>query len=486
MKNNFIICLLTVAALAFSSCKKLLTETPYSFLSPSNYYQTGTDAQTALNGALSVLQGQNYYSRAIYEITELPSDLMYPSSGNQARADLSALTYQSTNSEITVWWQNCYQMIKNANDIIANVPHIDMDTNYRNNILGNAYFLRAIGYFDLVRSFGDVPLLTKPILSPSDTSLFPHRTPAALVYQQIVSDLKFAEANCFPENVIGTNVGNARQPATYKGMVSNGAASAMLAKVYLQRSSTSFADPADNQNALTECNKVINSGVYKLISVYSNLFNPDTKNSSEHIFSVQFGLPPNTGNIVVRMMLPSSLGGAGSFLAQTSFATTAYSSADTMRSSWNIFKLNSTKYYFYKYRDNQWVANSNNSRCNWNIIRYADVLLMQSEAMNNIDPNNPAKFAGIDSVKSRAKIPSAKFLNFTNTPTQANFVDSLVVERARELCAEGHRRWDLIRLGRYAAAMSKVGITVDNDHLLFPIPYTEMQSNSNLTQNHGW
>ena len=486
MKKNIIIFSVAIGTLFFFSCKKYLQETPYSFLSPTNYYQTGTDAQTALIGVFSIMQAQNYYSRAVYEISELPTDLLYPSSGNQPRADLSALTYQSTNTEITVWWQNCYQMIKNANDLIANVPHIDMDTTYRNNIIGNAKFLRAVGYFDLVRSFGDVPLITTPITSPSDTLLYPHRTPAAIVYQQIIADLKYAELNCFAENIIGTNTGNSRQPATFKGMASSGAASALLARVYLQRSSTSFADAADNQNALAECNTVINSGLYKLIPVYGNLFNPDTKNGPEHIFSIQFGLPPNTGNILVRMMLPSALGGAGSFLAQTAFATNGYFKSDTTRLNWNIYKSSTTKYYFYKYRDNQWVANSNNSRCNWNLIRYADVLLMQSEAINNIDPTNPAKFAGVDSVRSRAKIPSSAFLNMTNTPTQANFVDSLLAERARELCDEGHRRWDLIRMNRYAQTMSKLGITVDANHLLFPIPYTEMQANPNLVQNPGW
>ena len=74
----------------------------------------------------------------------------------------------------------------------------------------------------------------------------------------------------------------------------------------------------------------------------------------------------------------------------------------------------------------------------------------------------------------------------TNTPTQANFIDSLLAERARELCDEGHRRWDLIRMNRYAQTMSKLGITVDANHLLFPIPYTEMQANPNLVQNPGW
>lgn len=487
MKKNIIIILTALLPIAIvSSCKKFLEEKPYSFLSPTNYYQTGTDAQTALNGTLSVLQSQNYYSRAVYEISELPSDLMYPSAGNQARADLSALTYQTTNSEITVWWQSCYQLIKNANDVIANVPRIDMDSSFKYNIIGNARFLRAIGYFDLVRSFGNVPLITSPITNPKDSMLYPNRTAAAQVYQQIIADLQYAEINCFPESVIGTNGGNARQPSTYKGMVSSGAASSMLARVYLQRSSTAFADPNDNQNALAECNKVIASGQYKLVSTYSSLFNPDTKNGPEHIFSVQFGLPPNTGNIVVRMFLPSTLGGAGSFLAQTTFATTGYSKQDTMRSNWNIYKQSSTKYYFYKYRDNLWTANSNNSRCNWNIIRYADILMMQSEAMNNIDPTNKAKFAGIDSVRSRAKLPASTLLTFTNTPTKENFVDSLVAERARELCAEGHRRWDLIRLKRYAQAMTKVGVSLDTNHYLFPIPYTEWQTNSNLTQNPGW
>lgn len=486
MKKNTIILSLGIATMLFASCKKYLQETPYSFLSPSNYYQTGADAQTALMGVFSVMQAQNYYSRAVYEISELSGDEMYPSAGNQARADLSYMTYNASNTEITVWWQNCYQMIKNANDVIANVPKTDMDTVFRNNILGNAHFLRAVGYFDLVRSFSGVPLITTPITSPTDTLLYPHRAPAATVYQQIIADLKFAEANCFSETVIGTNGGTTRQPATFKGMVSTGAASSLLARVYLQRASTTFADPSDNQNALAECNKVISSGTYKLVPSYSSLFNPDTKNGPEHIFSVQFGLAPNTGNIVVRMMLPSALGGAGSFLAQTNFASTAYSSPqDTMRKNWNIYKSSATKYYFYKYRDNQWVANSNNSRVNWIILRYADVLLMQSEAMNNIDPTNPAKFAGIDSVRSRAKIPASQFLNFANTPTQGNFVDSLLADRGRELCAEGHRRWDLIRLGRYKQYMAAVNVTVDDDHFLFPIPYTEMQSNPNLVQNKG-
>jgi hypothetical protein len=121
------------------------------------------------------------------------------------------------------------------------------------------------------------------------------------------------------------------------------------------------------------------------------------------------------------------------------------------------------------------------------VLRYADVLLMQSEALNNIDPTDITKFNGVNMVRARAGLKdSTQQLNITNTPTSDAFVDSLVKDRARELCVEGERRWDLIRLGRFQQVMSGLGITIDNNHLLFPIPQSEIQVNPNLTQNPGF
>jgi len=469
------------------SCKKFLEEKPQSFLTPDNFYQTAADATAALNGVFSGLEAQAYYGRTVWIISENSADLLYPSGGNSDRTSLYQNNYTSTNGEIANWWNSSYKMIKGANDVIAHVPGIKMDVTAQNNILGNAYFLRAMAYFDLVRSFGDLPLIIKPVVGSTDTTLYAHRSPASKVYQQIISDLQFAEANCLAENKIAS--GN-------KGLVSTGAASAMLARVYLTRAATSFADPADNQNALTECNKVIGYPYYTLLTNYQDIFDCAKKYGPEHIFCVQFALPPATGNITLRMFTPSALGGSASFFCQNNFFNNGYTSADSIRRNWNIANKAksitngatvSTTPFFYKYRDSLWTNQSNNSRVNWIVLRLADVYMMQSEAMNNINPADPAKFDGLNKVRARAGLTDpTQQLNITNTPTSAAFVDSLVADRARELCVEGERRWDLIRLGRFKQRMATLGITIDDNHLLFPIPQSEVQVNKNLVQNPGF
>ncbi len=226
------------------------------------------------------------------------------------------LQYTATNPEITNWWQNSYKLISRANDVIAHVPSINMDVTSRNNIVGNAYFLRAMAYFDLVRSFGDVPLLAAPDHQPFGQQSVP---PAAHRLQRYTS-------RSFP-------ISNMRKPIVFpnprslppiKGWCLPGAASAMLARVYLQRASSAYADPADNQNALNECNTVINSGVYSLMPVYSDVFNWSKKyypTQTEVIFAVQFGANGSgtTQNITCRMFSPSGLGGSGSFVAKYQF-----------------------------------------------------------------------------------------------------------------------------------------------------------------------
>ena len=484
--KKYILLFSAAGTLLLGACKKQLTETPYSFLTPTNYYKNAQDAQTALNGAFSALQPQTYYQRTIYIMTECPADCLQPLlTQNQERIDMYKIQYNAANPEITNWWQNSYKLISRVNDVIANVQPIAMDAATKNNILGNACFLRGMAYFDLVRSFGDVPLLLKPVVSLTDTALFPHRSPSAAVYQQVISDLQFAETNCLSEpNIAAAN----------KGQVSSGAASAMLARVYLQRAGTPYADPSDNQHALDECNKVISSKTYSLDPVYGDVFNCDNKyypKQPEVIFAVQFGDNSSSTmqNITCRMFSPSALGGSGSFLCNTNFFNNGYPAYDTVRRNWNIAnKVGATSVtpFIYKYRDAQWKAGSNNSRVNWIVLRYADVLLMQSEAMNNLNAADPNKFNGINQVLTRAKVPATNQYSFANVVTQSNFVDTLVKERARELCIEGHRRWDLIRLGRYKQIEAGLGFTIQDYQFLLPIPQTELDANPNLHQNTGY
>ncbi|AEW00439.1 hypothetical protein A4D02_24225 [Niastella koreensis] len=471
-----------------ASCKKELKEKPYSFLTPDNYYTNATDAQTAVNGIFNVLQQQPSYQRTVWLIGELPADNLMPiPTTTSERLELSNFNWTPGNGEILNWWQTSYQAISRANDVILYVPAIKMDTTLRNHLVGNARFLRALCYFDLVRNFGDIPLLLRPILTASDTLLFPSRTAASEVYKAIINDLKFAETNCFAESKI------TKTYSTLKGMASSGAAATLLAKVYLQRGSTTFADAQDNQNALAELNKVIASKEYSLFPNYSDVFDNAKKNGTEHIFSIQFG-PGNNGagsNIILRMLYPSNLGGAGPFVADSNFFKTGYSADDIIRRKWNMADTVGTQRvwppFIYKYRDPAYASGSNNSNVNWIVLRYADVLLMQSEALNNIDATDITKFNGVNAIRARAGLTVASQLNFTNTVSQNDFIDSLVKDRARELFVEGHRKYDLIRLKRYKQVMAASrGITVPDYRFLLPIPQTERDVNKNLSQNDGY
>jgi hypothetical protein len=478
---KLIILLLSVflPGILFTSCKKALTETPHSFLTPDNYYKTAADATSALNGAFSPLQAQTYYQRTVYIISEVSGDAFYPNPISGDRGDLYMGTYTGTNGEVTNWWTNSYKLIKNANDVITYVPGINMDTLQRNNIVGNARFLRGMAYFDLVRSYGAVPLLLQVINTISDPALYLPRTSPDSVYRQVIGDLQYAEANCFHTKQV-----------TSLGMISSEAASSMLARVYLQRAGTSFADPADNQNALNECNKVIaystaNSSALGLVKNYATIFDVTQKSAAaqEVIFSVEFGAAPNAVNLTNRMFDPTSMGGYGSFIALDSYYN-SFSAADSIRRRVAVGTVNGGYHWVSKYRD-PGVSAGASGRNNWILLRYADVLLMQSEAMNAVTPADPTKFNGINQVRTRAGL-TGQLLNFTNTATQGDFIDTLANERKWELGVEGQRRWDLIRLKKYQSIKLAQGYTIDDNHLLLPIPQSELDLNPNLKQNPGY
>jgi hypothetical protein len=474
--------LMAAAIVTFSltSCKKFLTEQPYSFLTPTNFYKNQGDAVAALNGVFSTMQPQSFYQRTVFIVSDNASDLMYAAPGSSTdRNSLTNHTFAAVNGEIGNWYINDYKMIKNANDVIKYVPLISMDPVERANIVGNARFLRALGYFNLVTAFGQVPLITEPVTA-SSPDLYPKKASIAALYDQIIADLQYAEANCYAEkNIVAGN----------KGRVSSGAASGMLAKVLLTRAKSGAAKATDSQDALAECNKVINDASYSLLTNYASIFSSDNKYNKEIVFAVRFGTAPNVGNIILRMYYPTVLGGYGSFFAQNNFFNNGFPDGDRdVRKTYSISNqavdnkgvTQTVTPFIYKFRDSQWKQD-NNSRSDWFVLRLAEIYLLQSEAMHNINPADPAKFDGINIVRARAglSLPTDQ-LNMINTPTPDAFIDALLAERARELCGEGQRRWDLLRLGRLKAAMAKVSVTVDDNHLLFPIPQSEQDANPNF------
>jgi len=476
------ILLLLAAVLTLGSCKKFLTEEPGSFLTPDNFYQTEKDAVAALNGVFSTLQPQTFYQRTVYTVSDNASDLMYAGPGAADRNSLNDHTFTNVNGEISNWYVNNYKLIKNANEVITYVPPISMDEAKKNNILGNARFLRAMGYFNLLTAFGEVPLILAPVTA-TDPNLYPKKATLAALYEQIIIDLKYAETNCYAEKAIA---------GADKGRVSSGAASGLLAKVLLTRAKSAAAQPNDSQDALAACNKVIgDTGSYGLQPTYSDIFSSDNKYNKEVVFAVRFGEAPNASNITLRMFYPVVLGGYGSFNASNYFFNNGFpAGARDIRKTYSVANtaadrktgvVQNVTPFIYKFRDSKWPGDNNNSRTDWYVLRLAELYLLQSEAMNNINPADPNKFNGINTVRTRAglTLPADQF-NLVNTPSADAFVTVLLQERARELCGEGQRRWDLLRLGRLKTAMATVGVTVDDNHLLFPIPLSETDVNPNL------
>lgn len=476
MKKNLL--LLSLLGLSLGSCKSFLEETPYDFVASDTFYKSEGDLVAGLNGAYGALLPQLYFGRTAWQITELPGDYLRVGSSTDERAQLSRFTYDERLNEVNNWWTSIYLMLNRANDVIERGPGVPMNEARKANLIGNARFLRGMAYFDLVRCFGDVPLVLSTIKSPSD-DLKPARTAAAQVYEQVIEDLKFTEANCLAENQI---------PGNEKGRASKGAAAALLAKVYLTRAGSADAKPTDLADALSAVTRVTSSGLYRLVPTYSDVFNPDKENGPEHIFSIQFDLPPNIGSIIVRQFTPSQLApdGLGTFSAEPTFEK-SYAATDVRR-DWNITNKGTNgatlpRYYFVKFKDPLRIGN--NSRANYLVARYADILLLQSEILNNLDPADPTKYAGINAVRGRAGLEP-----LTGPTTKDEFVDLLVRERGWELCIEGHRFYDLTRLKRLeqavVAAKPTIVPSVDPRYYLFPIPANERILNPKLTQNPGY
>jgi len=360
--------------------------------------------------------------------------------------------------------------------------------NVKNRVLGEAYFLRAHYYFILVRFFGDVPLTLKPV-EPGD-DLRPFRTPKADVYKQIISDLNQAITLLPPkEQYSGNDVGRA----------SKGSAAGMLAKVYLTL--------GDWQKVVDLCDQVKNLG-YSLNANYGDNFNSSTENSKESLFEIQYVGDAGMGfwdNENQASWLSTFTGPRGSDLVAggwgwnqpTQEFINSYETGD-LRKDVTVFYDGCPKFDGKDYKK-PWsmtgfnlrkflvplsaVPSYDNSPLNFPVLRYADVLLMKAEALNELGRTTEAA-APLNEVRARAGLG-----NVTGLAKDA-FRAKVLNERRIELAFEGQRWFDLIRInnGQYGIDFLKsIGKSnMSSKFLLFPVPQKERDANPNLTQNTGY
>ena len=476
------------AALTISvmSCSDFMELKPKNELSLDEFYKTSEQIESALNGAYSSLQESHMYGNW-YIYGDIASDDTYNQlSGSVTDQDEFDRYYiRTTNPYINGVWNTSYEAINRTNTILTRSADIEMSEELKARYQQEAKFLRALFYFNIVRIFGDVPLVLKEISIEEAYKYM--RESKDKVYAQIIADLN--EAKGLPASYDKQNAGRA----------TSGAARALLAKVYLTLH--------DYQKAEEELAAVVNSGTYALlenatgslnIDGYASYFNPNNHNNAESIFEVQFKkggfsegsnfanrfAPNNSGTNVIAVGT-----GGGDNIPELEMYN-AYEEGDLRRDFSVKLGYNDNRKggewvearYISKYFDTPYQANDNNN--NYPLIRYADVLLMYAEALNQngktteaCDYLNQVRRRGFGYQTSETS-PVDKAIS-----SKEEFALAVENERRFELAFEGHRWYDLIRTGRAVEVLTSKGFKLNESNTIYPIPQKQIDVNPKLTQN---
>lgn len=475
------------ALLLVTGCSKL-EEDPASFLTTEQFYNDEKQATAAVNGAYRKLyeSGQSLYNSLFQIGVEMATDdyVAGPRARNPHVRAISGLTHDASNDRMEQLWKQSYDAINASNIVVDRVAQIADDkisAAGRARIINEARFLRALHYFNLVRWFGPVPVVLHEATSPKGEDLYVEKATEDAVYQQIIQDLTAAEA--LPATYGGADVGRA----------ASGAAKSLLAKVYLTRKQW--------PEAAAKSKEVIDAGTYGLFADFADVFNTATKNGREHIFSAQFrGNFNYQGNSLASRSAPANIPGINGDYADAihrpgglyeSFTDNDRRKAVTFVTQM-VSPLDGKTYnvepHFFKYYDPAVVGNQGQSSKNLPIIRYAEVLLIYAEALNEASgaPTAQAYWA-LDEVRRRAGI--APLQDIAPALSQAQFRDSVFQERRKELVYEYQRWFDLVRRGAdyYVATLKAAGkTTAAPKHLHFPTPQRELNLNPKLTQHPDW
>lgn len=476
MKKRLLVYSLLLSGL--TSCD-VLDQTPESSFTPTNFYRNADDAKAAVSTVYDPLNSANLYSQVMWIIQDQATDDAEWGNGrstaNQPKNDLDKYAFTPATSTFQSLWTTVYQAINRANAVIERVPAIPMDDALKAQYVAEAKFMRGFYYFTLVRLFGGVPLQLNE--TTSLTNLTVSRASADDVYKQVIQD--FTDA----ETVL---------PTTYsvadRGRATKGAAKAFLAKVYLTRQEWAKAS--------AKAKEVMDLGVYDLWATFNEAFLVANKNGKEAVFEMQaLGGGFGEGSWMQGYMRPNfdRINGVAGFGDDpvTDNLYRAYSPTDKRRDvTIRIYSATSTPAapasvvfpgYVYKYLDPTATGNGDGSN-NFPIIRYADVLLMYAEALNEQGAGNADAYAAVNRLRRRAGLADLAGLS------QEQFRDTVLLERRLELAFEGHRWYDLVRTKRLISAIKaqNPAINVQERHYLFPIPQTERDVNPALDQNPGY
>lgn len=467
--------LLIIAIVTVTSCTNFLDREPISDLAEENFFKTGADAESALVAAYDALQSE-YYIFDRFTNGDVISDNCYAGGDNPNNFQLDEFTVTPTNANIERDWSYLYEAISRANSVLDNVGNIespDLTTERRTEILAEASFLRAYHYFQLTNLWGEVPLVLNKVSSTAPEVVFQSKVSIEAIYESIINDLIFAEANLpltFPQQ---------QQRAT------KGAANAMLAKAYAHQPNSNWEKVKEHAQA------VINSGAYQLVSNYDDLWTNSNENTSESILEIQFVGGTNEANWGPQLWLPPSLTNDDwrKFNTPSKSLLTAFDDEnDVVRKNASIKMESGLPWQDADYPSGtipfpfkQRSANGWSSANNYILLRLADVILLLAEAENELG-NIAAATTALNQVRSRVNLPN------TTATSQTDLRMAIQNERRLELAFEGHRWFDLKRTGMAISTMNALNrdYNVQEHELLLPIPQSELDRNPSLIQNTGY
>lgn len=492
-----------------AACSDFLDEEDPSNLTPDSFYTIPDHAEAAI---AAVYDDSRFFGDGAGIFSSNWQLLLAPTgtsttetAQNSDLNNLYSLTWDSNTGHIKNWWRGIYKLIAQTNLVLDKVPAITpMEEAQKNKILGEARFFRAWAYFYAVRLWGDVPLVLTPQSADSD-NFFPARTPKEQVYEQIVEDLQIAESAGLPWTDVS-------------GRISTSAVKSQLAIVYLTMAGYPLEKGGEYyQLAATKAKEVIdNAGDIALFDTYREVHDESLGNTKEHIFSLQYNdlVEANPmGNMFPNFKPVSYRGpsGTGSTVPTRSFYE-SYEDGDLRTVDQDGYFY--TSYYTngsgepfdlgapYIFKHFNITANGSpgtpgtaKDNLNVPIIRFAEVLLLFAEAQNEVSGPTQEALDALKRVRDRAGLVTPALGAFD----QASFRETVLRERWHELAYEGITWFDMVRLREvynevtngFDPFVGHVNLssnqTLQEKHLLFPIPTQEILNNPNLnTQNPGY
>lgn len=487
----------TLAALCLlTACS--LDETPYGFYSSGNFYKTEEDAESGLMYAYNAL---NYleYLRGIWYLGDIPTETMYPKSDEPG--DIHMLQQWTVNSETELtmyYYKYCYIGINRANTVIERVAESGLNETVKNRVVGEALFLRAWNYFNLVRAYGRVPLYTESIASLEQTT--PEMAESIdKIYDLILDDLTRAERMLTVNKVFGR--------------IDKVGAQALLAKVYLTLASSiasrapGYTDsPRDADQMYTEAASWSRKVVFDYNATYNfdndlrAIYDVAKPDGPEHIFimgidrsgthegmysKIPLQFLPNNGSAPIYIRYGDGTlqrgngNGWGVFLIEDNFVERTFLATDRRRTELihrDIYDQNGSPvtpspvrgYFSAKYVDPEFIGERTSARPF--LIRYSDIALVFAEA---VGPGEG--LAVVNRIRRRAGIP-----DLPEGMELADFRRAVLQERALELAFEGNRLYDLRRTASVTATVPQATRLSEEQAAFYPIPQRELDLNPNV------